>query len=161
MATAGDLDITMDAASLYREEIYTDRRVGTIRALVPVDGNGATDSARDVVYVGEAQIMTQMGPLPVSFEIEAQDAGRRRGRLCRCRQGGCRADRARTPGHAPPGRFIARAARPGRRRLRSRRVGRRRQDPDAVGPQAAARRRRLRTPAQRKPRGDAVRKLTS
>ena len=35
MATAGDLDITMDAASLYREEIYTDRRFGTIRVLVP------------------------------------------------------------------------------------------------------------------------------
>ncbi|MDH4115345.1 MAG: hypothetical protein OEU89_07725, partial [Burkholderiaceae bacterium] len=65
MATAADLDITMDATSLYREEIYTDRRVGTIRALVPVDGKGGTDAARPVVYVGEAQIMTQMGPLPV------------------------------------------------------------------------------------------------
>ena len=72
MATAGDLDITMDAASLYREEIYTDRRIGTIRALVPVNAEGATDTARPVVYVGEAQIMTQMGPLPVSFEIEAK-----------------------------------------------------------------------------------------
>lgn len=72
MATAADLDITMDATSLYREEIYTDRRIGTIRALVPVDPNGAADAARAVVYMGEAQIMTQMGPLPVSFEIEAK-----------------------------------------------------------------------------------------
>jgi hypothetical protein len=71
MATAADLDITMDAASLYREEIYTDRRIGTIRALVPVDTNGTSDAGRPVLYVGEAQIMTQMGPLPVSFEIEA------------------------------------------------------------------------------------------
>lgn len=70
MATAADLDIKMDADSLYREEIYTDRRIGTIRALVPVDPNGDTDSTRAVLYVGEAQIMTQMGPLPVSFEIE-------------------------------------------------------------------------------------------
>ena len=75
MATAADLEITMDAASLYREEIYTDRRIGTIRALVPVDSNGATDSARAIVYVGEAQIMTQMGPLPVSFEIEGRTLG--------------------------------------------------------------------------------------
>src|SRR5512135_1368170 len=75
MATAGGLDITMDAAFLYREEIYTDRRIGTIRALVPVDGSGATDSTRSVLYVGEAQIMTQMGPLPVSFEIEAGTLG--------------------------------------------------------------------------------------
>jgi hypothetical protein len=72
MATAADLDIKMDAASLYREEIYTDRRIGTIRAMVPVDPNGATDPARETLYVGEAQIMTQMGPLPVSFEIEAK-----------------------------------------------------------------------------------------
>jgi hypothetical protein len=71
MATAPDLDIKMDAASLYREEIYTDRRIGTIRALVPVDTNGTADPAREVLYMGEAQIMTQMGPLPVSFEIEA------------------------------------------------------------------------------------------
>ena len=71
MATAADLDIKMDAASLYREEIYTDRRIGTIRALVPVDGKGAADATRPVVYVGEAQIMTGAGPLPISFEIEA------------------------------------------------------------------------------------------
>jgi hypothetical protein len=75
MATAADLDIKMDSNSLYREEIYTDRRIGTIRALVPVDTNGADDKAREVVFVGEAQIMTQMGPLPVSFEIEASSLG--------------------------------------------------------------------------------------
>lgn len=72
MATAADLDIKMEATSLYREEIYTDRRIGTIRALVPVDTTGAVDVARPTVFMGEAQIMTQMGPLPVSFEIDAQ-----------------------------------------------------------------------------------------
>jgi hypothetical protein len=63
----------MDETSLYREEIYTDRKIGTIRALVPVDINGASDAGRPVLYMGEAQIMTQMGPLPVSFEIEAKN----------------------------------------------------------------------------------------
>jgi hypothetical protein len=72
MAAAPDLDISMDASSLYREEIYTDRKVGTIRTLVPVTPNGATDGSRPVVYAGEAQIMTQMGPLPITFEIEAK-----------------------------------------------------------------------------------------
>jgi hypothetical protein len=72
---AADLDIKMEVTSLYREEIYTDRRIGTIRALVPVNAEGAADTARPVVYVGEAQIMTQMGPLPVSFEIEARTLG--------------------------------------------------------------------------------------
>jgi hypothetical protein len=71
MATAAELDIKMDASSLYREEIYTDRRIGTIRVMIPVTANGDADGGRDTVYIGEAQIMTQMGPLPVSFEIEA------------------------------------------------------------------------------------------
>jgi hypothetical protein len=71
MATAAELDIKMDASSLYREEIYTDRRIGTIRVMIPVTANGDADDGRATVYIGEAQIMTQMGPLPVSFEIEA------------------------------------------------------------------------------------------
>lgn len=65
-------EIQMDAASLCREEIYTDRRFGTIRVLVPVDANGDHDPKRATVYAGEAQIMTQVGALPISFEIEAK-----------------------------------------------------------------------------------------
>ena len=65
-------DIQMDAASLCREEIYTDRRFGTIRVLVPVTAAGANDPARSTVYTGEAQIMTQVGAVPISFEIDAK-----------------------------------------------------------------------------------------
>jgi hypothetical protein len=64
-------DAAMDAASLYREEIYTDRKVGTLRVLVPVKDDGSPDSARPTVFQGEAQLMTNMGPLPISFDIEA------------------------------------------------------------------------------------------
>jgi hypothetical protein len=71
MADMPELDIQMDTTSLYREEIYTDRKIGTIRALVPVTSDGATDLGRKVVFIGEAQIVTQVGPLPVSFEIDA------------------------------------------------------------------------------------------
>ena len=71
MATAAELDIKMDETSLYREEIYTDRRIGTIRAMIPVNTAGDDDTSRPTLFVGEAQIMTQVGPLPVSFEIEA------------------------------------------------------------------------------------------
>ena len=65
-------DAAMDAASLYREEIYTDRKVGTLRVLVPVTSAGAPDPSRSSVYQGEAQLMTNMGPLPISFDIEAK-----------------------------------------------------------------------------------------
>ena len=39
-------DATMDAASLYREEIVTDRKVGTIRLLVPVKATARRHRAR-------------------------------------------------------------------------------------------------------------------
>ena len=64
-------DPTMDAKSLYREEIYTDRRMGTLRVMLPVTPDGEPDAARPTVYVGEAQLMTNMGPLPISFDIDA------------------------------------------------------------------------------------------
>ncbi|HEV3241252.1 MAG TPA: hypothetical protein VG429_12710 [Casimicrobiaceae bacterium] len=65
-------DTKMDATSLYREEIYTDRAAGTLRVLVPVKVDGTTDNARATIFVGEAQILTNMGPLPISFEVEAR-----------------------------------------------------------------------------------------
>ena len=65
----------MDLASLYREEIFTDRKVGTLRVLVPVKADGSTDAARETIYQGEAQLMTQMGPLPISFDVEAKNLG--------------------------------------------------------------------------------------
>lgn len=64
---------TLDAASLYREEIYTDRKVGTLRVLTPVKADGAPDPARPTVYTGEAQLLTNMGPLPISFDIDAKN----------------------------------------------------------------------------------------
>ena len=72
MAQRGEIEAKMDATSLYREEIITDRKVGTLRMLTPLTPEGATDASRAVIYAGEAQIMTGAGPLPISFEIEAE-----------------------------------------------------------------------------------------
>jgi hypothetical protein len=63
---------TMDGSSLYREEVFTDRKVGTIRVLTPVQANGSPDLGRNVVYVGEAQLLTTVGALPLSFDIGAR-----------------------------------------------------------------------------------------
>jgi len=65
-------DPTMDAAALYREEIVTDRKVGTIRMLTPIKSDGSADSSRAVIYLGEAQLMTSVGTLPINFELEVQ-----------------------------------------------------------------------------------------
>ena len=64
-------DAAMDEASLYREEIYTDRKIGTLRVLLPVKSDGTPDPQRPTVYQGEAQLMTNVGPLPISFDIDA------------------------------------------------------------------------------------------
>ena len=64
-------DLALDPTSLYREEVFTDRRVGTIRRLTPVSVDGAEDPARPVEYVGQAQIMTPVGTMPLSFQIHA------------------------------------------------------------------------------------------
>jgi hypothetical protein len=61
----------MDSTQLYREEMFTDRKVGTIRRLTPVAADGSADPARPVLYVGQAQIMTPMGAVPISFELDA------------------------------------------------------------------------------------------
>ncbi|MEK7230699.1 MAG: hypothetical protein AAB115_01625 [Pseudomonadota bacterium] len=65
------LNLTMDAAGVYREDVYTDRKVGTVRSLTPVKSDGSPDPTRKPVYVGEAQILTPMGAIPVTFEIDA------------------------------------------------------------------------------------------
>lgn len=62
----------MDAGSLYREEIITDRKVGTIRVMTPIRSDGSPDPKREVAYIGEAQLLTSVGTLPINFEIEAK-----------------------------------------------------------------------------------------
>lgn len=64
-----EADAKMDPDSLYREELITDRKVGVIRRLVPVRSDGSDDAGRQVLFVGQAEIMTNMGPLPISFDI--------------------------------------------------------------------------------------------
>lgn len=72
MAYEEDLSsLKMDTQALYREEVFTDRRVGTIQRLSPVTSGGEDDTSRPVRYVGQTQVMTPMGALPLSFELEA------------------------------------------------------------------------------------------
>jgi hypothetical protein len=65
----------MDGASLYREDTYTDRKIGTIRVLTPVTPEGTTDLGRKILYVGETQLLTTGGLLPLVFEIDATSLG--------------------------------------------------------------------------------------
>lgn len=68
-------DIHMQADDLYREEQFTDRRVGSIQRLTPVKDDGSDDASRPVLYIGQASLMTPAGTLPINFEIEAESLG--------------------------------------------------------------------------------------
>jgi hypothetical protein len=64
-------EVRMDANNLYREEVFTDNAVGTLRRMVPVTADGEMDPSRSMQYIGSTQVLTNAGPLPLSFEIEA------------------------------------------------------------------------------------------
>jgi len=41
-------DIQMNPDELYREDVYTDQKIGTIRVMTPVKSDGSTDTERNV-----------------------------------------------------------------------------------------------------------------
>jgi len=65
-----DQQISFDTENLYRVEVFTDQRSGSIRRMTPVDGDGNPDASRQVRYIGEATAMTPAGSLPLNFELE-------------------------------------------------------------------------------------------
>lgn len=69
--TAG-IDFTVDRQNLYREETFTDLKVASIRRLIPVNTDGSVDKTRKTVFVGETNLMTPGGPLPVQAVIAAK-----------------------------------------------------------------------------------------
>jgi hypothetical protein len=79
-------DIKVDPKALYLEEVFTDRRIGTIRRLTPVTKDGVRDPARPVLYAGETQVLTPAGALPIGFEITAgslEEAAEKFGQLAK------------------------------------------------------------------------------
>ena len=67
------IDFTVDRQNLYQEEVFTDLKVATIRRLTPVKPDGNLDKTRKVVYVGQTNLMTPNGPVPVQGIIPAKD----------------------------------------------------------------------------------------
>ena len=66
-------EIKLDESNLFKEEVFTDLRVGSLKQLTPVTKAGERDLSRPMMYVGETQLMSQVGPLPVQTRIEAEN----------------------------------------------------------------------------------------
>ncbi len=59
--------------NLFREEVFSDLSVGSIRQMTPVKPNGEIDKGRKILFIGSSQIYTPQGPLPVQFPIDAKN----------------------------------------------------------------------------------------
>lgn len=64
-------ELSVDANNLYREESYTDLKVASLKRLVPVTATGDPDPSREARWIAQTQLMSQVGPVPVSCLIEA------------------------------------------------------------------------------------------
>jgi len=64
-------NIKFDGANIWKEENYTDLKVGSIRKLTPIKLDGTEDDSRNATFSATTNIMTPGGALPVSGEIEA------------------------------------------------------------------------------------------
>jgi hypothetical protein len=66
------LDFSVDRQNFYREESFTDLKVATIRRLSPVKPDGSVDKTRKTVFIGQTNIMTPGGALPIQAVIQAK-----------------------------------------------------------------------------------------
>jgi len=53
--------------------VFSDLTIGSIRRLTPVKPNGEPDKNRVILFVGQSQIYTQQGPMPIQFPIDAKN----------------------------------------------------------------------------------------
>ena len=75
-----------DKTGLYREETFTDRKVGTIRQMTPVTDSGDVDESREVLFMGATQVMTAAGPMPLNFDIPGATLGEAADKFGECAQ---------------------------------------------------------------------------
>ena len=66
------IDFSFDKNNLYKEEAFSDRKVGVIRKLTPVKIDGSEDPNRQIDFFGHLQIMSPEGPIPVQAPLKAK-----------------------------------------------------------------------------------------
>ena len=65
-------EINIDQDNLYHEETFTDLKVGWIRRLTPVTPDGNRDKKRSPLFIGQSQLVTPQGPIPIQCQIPAK-----------------------------------------------------------------------------------------
>jgi hypothetical protein len=66
-------ELKIDRGNLFKEDTFTDLKVGMIKRMTPVKSDGSVDKTRKSVFVGQTSLMTPGGPLPLQAVIQAKD----------------------------------------------------------------------------------------
>jgi hypothetical protein len=66
-------DFTPDTTKLYREETITDLKVASIKIMIPIKLDGSDDEGRTPIYIGNTQLMSPEGPLPLQAPLAAEN----------------------------------------------------------------------------------------
>jgi len=64
--------IKINQENLYHEETFTDLQAGWIRRLTPVTPDGNRDKRREQLFIGQTQLVTPRGPIPIQCQIPAK-----------------------------------------------------------------------------------------
>ena len=65
------IDFTVEKNNLYREENILDLKSASIRCLTPVKPDGSIDESREKIFVGNTQLMSPQGPVPLHAPLKA------------------------------------------------------------------------------------------
>ncbi len=65
-----NIDFQVDKTNLYREETVTDLKIASIQKLTPIHPDGSDDPSREAIYVGNTQLGTPHGPVPIQARLE-------------------------------------------------------------------------------------------
>ena len=68
-----EAELRIDRSNLFKEETFTDLKVGMIKRMTPVKSDGSVDKTRKPVFVGQTSLMTPNGPLPIQAVIQAKE----------------------------------------------------------------------------------------
>ena len=66
-------DFSVDTNHLYREETITDLKVASIKILTPINLDGSEDQSRTPIYIGNTQLMSPEGPVPLQAPLEGNN----------------------------------------------------------------------------------------
>jgi hypothetical protein len=66
-------ELKIDRGNLYKEESFTDLKVGIIKRMTPVRPDGSEDKTRKALFVAQTSLMTPSGPFPIQAVIQAKE----------------------------------------------------------------------------------------